>query len=123
MKIVCKSATQVPGRGIVAKGQHIDWPDGVPFPPQVAANFTLMGGEPLVQPETDGGEQLPLIPDAKEQERAEKLAKEALVANMAKLGKEKLQAALDNAGVPYGAKATNTELAKALLRAQGQDVD
>lgn len=39
MKILCKSATQVPGRGIVEKGQTIEWPNGQPFPPQVLGNF------------------------------------------------------------------------------------
>ena len=43
MKILCKSATQVPGFGIVSKGEHIEWPDGRPFPPQVLGNFVEVG--------------------------------------------------------------------------------
>jgi len=43
MKILCKSATQVPGHGIVTKGETVEWPDGLPFPPQVLGNFVKAG--------------------------------------------------------------------------------
>ena len=41
----------------------------------------------------------------------------------AALGKEKLTAALDACGSAYKAKDSCEELAKKLLRAQGQDID
>ena len=161
MKILCKSATQVPGHGIVTKGETVEWPDGLPFPPQVLGNFVkpetgaaLCNKEP--QPPTlppanetgdnpdgeagetrqptleeaaadkpaDGGSRQPTLEEAAaEQARAEKVAKDELVKRTAALGKQKLIAALDASGVPYASKATCEELAKALLRSQGQDID
>ena len=143
MKILCKSATQVFGYGIVSKGEHIDWPDGKPFPPQVLGNFVEVGtGAALAnkepQPPTpppanetgdkpDGeavGTRQPTLEEAAaEQARAEQLAKDELVKRTAELGKEKLTAALDACGAAYKAKDTCEELAKKLLRAQGQDID
>ena len=143
MKIFCKSATQVPGHGIVTKGETIEWPDGKPFPPQVIGNFveagtgaTLCNKEP--QPPTpppanetgdkpDGeavGTRQPTLEEAAaEQARAEKIAQDELLKMTAALGKEKLTAALDACGAAYKAKDTCEELAKKLLRAQGQDID
>ena len=155
MKIFCKSATQVPGHGIVTKGETIEWPDGKPFPPQVIGNFaeagtgaTLCNKEP--QPPTlppanetgdkptpptanetgdklDGeavGTRQPTLEEAAaEQARAEKIAQDELLKRTAALGKEKLTAALDACGAAYKAKDTCEELAKKLLRAQGQDID
>ena len=155
MKIFCKSATQVPGYGIVTKGETIEWPDGKPFPPQVIGNFveagtgaTLCNKEP--QPPTpppanetgdkptpppanetgdkpDGeavGTRQPTLEEAAaEQARAEKIAQDELLKRTAALGKEKLTAALDACGAAYKAKDTCEELAKKLLRAQGQDID
>ena len=143
MKIICKSATQVPGHGIVTKGETIEWPDGKPFPPQVIGNFveagtgsTLCNKEP--QPPTpppanetgdkpDGeavGTRQPTLEEAAaEQARAEKIAQDELLKRTAALGKEKLTAALDACGAAYKAKDTCEELAKKLLRAQGQDID
>ena len=43
MKILCKSATQVFGHGVVTKGETVDWPDGLPFPPQVLGNLVEAG--------------------------------------------------------------------------------
>ena len=143
MKILCKSATQVFGYGIVSKGEHIDWPDGKPFPPQVLGNFVEVGtGAALAnkepQPPTpppanetgdkpDGeavGTRQPTLEEAAaEQARAEQLAKDELVKRTAELGKEKLTAALDACGAAYKAKDTCEDLAKKLLRAQGQDID
>ncbi len=139
MKILCKSATQVPGRGIVEKGQTVDWPDGLPFPPHVLGNFVEAGtGDQLrniePKPANDTGDkptdgegattrQPTLEEAAAEQARAEKLAKDELVKRTAALGREKLTAALDHCGAAYKAKATCEELAKTLLRAQGQEVD
>ena len=61
MKILCKSATQVFGYGIVSKGEHIDWPDGKPFPPQVLGNFVEVGtGAALANKEP---QPLPPAPD------------------------------------------------------------
>jgi len=130
MKILCKSATQVPGRGIVEKGQIVDWPDYLPFPPQVLGNFVeadsgakLRNLEPKPANEADENRQPTLEEAAAEQARAEKLAKDELVKRTAALGREKLTAALDATGATYKAKDSCEELAKKLLRAQGQEVD
>ncbi len=138
MKILCKSATQVLGRGVVEKGQTIDWKDGVPFPPQVLGNFVeAETGFPLANVElpqdaegdkpkdAEGAKtrQPTLEEAAAEQARAEKIAKDELVKRTTALGREKLTAALDHCGAAYKAKATCEELAKTLLRAQGQEVD
>ena len=145
MKILCKSATQVFGYGIVSQGEHIEWPDGKPFPPQVIGNFVEVGsGAKLFNKEpqpasplpisdapnaeadkpADGGSRQPTLEEAAaEQARAEKVAKDELVKRTAALGKQKLIAALDASGVPYASKATCEELAKALLRSQGQEID
>lgn len=136
MKILCKSDTQVFGHGIVSKGETIDWPDGRPFPPQVLGNFKSVDGKPLVNPKPEGGkpgkgkgegkgETREPTPEeqAAEQKRAEKVALDELIKKTAALGKQKLYAALDASGVPYSANATCEELAKALLRSQGQEID
>ena len=151
MKILCKSATQVLGRGIVEKGQTIDWKDGVPFPPHVLGNFVeaetglplaniefpandAKGDKPDAGDKADAGDQTgdgegtttrqPTLEEAAaEQARAEKLAKDELVKRTAALGREKLTAALDACGATYKAKDSCEELAKKLLRAQGQEVD
>ena len=142
MKIICKAATQVSGYGIVSKGQHIEWPDGKPFPPQVLGNFVEVGtgaelankepqppppapDKPDAEADTQDGGERPPTPEeaAAEQARAEKLAKEELVKRTAALGREKLTAALDACGATYKAKDSCEELAKKLLRAQGQEVD
>ena len=142
MKIICKSDTQVFGYGIVSKGEAIDWPDGRPFPPQVLGNFKDAEGHALCnkepQPPADGeggegdkppadgegGERQPTPEEAAaEQKRAEKLAMDELVKKTAALGKQKLIAALDASGVTYKGNASCEELAKALLRSQGQEID
>ena len=129
MKILCRHDTQVPGRGIVSRGELIEWPDGGAFPPQVLGNFSAPDGSPLKEPQppeplADGGQREPTdLEKAAEQARAEKLAAEELLKRTAALGKQKLVAALDAAGATYPAKATNEELARTLLRAQGQTVD
>lgn len=157
MKILCKSTTQVLGRGIVEKGQTIDWKDGVPFPPQVLGNFVEAdSGDPISndpdvrkpltppptnetgdKPDGEAAETSQPAPDAEaagtrqptleeaaaEQARAEQIAKDELVKRTAALGKEKLTAALDACGAAYKAKDSCEELAKKLLRAQGQDID
>ena len=146
MKILCKSATQVPGRGIVEKGQTIEWPNGQPFPPQVLGNFVEAESElrlaNVEQPKPgkgkgeqpsegeppkpgEGDETRPPTPEeaAAEQARAEQVAKDELVKRTAALGKEKLTAALDACGAAYKAKDSCETLAKILLRAQGQDID
>ena len=145
MKIICKSDTQVLGYGIVSKGETIEWPDGRPFPPHVLGNFKTAEGEALCNPspakagdkpadgddkpadgdgEPGNGEprQPTLEEVAAEQKRAEKIALEELVKKTAALGKQKLTAALDASGVPYKGNASCAELAKALLRSQGQEV-
>lgn len=143
MKIICKSDTQVFGFGIVSKGETIDWPDDMPFPPQVLGNFKSADGKVLAnaqpkppdtagakagdkpqQPEGNGEAREPTPEEkAAEQERAEKTALDELVKRTAALGKQKLIAALDASGVTYSSKATCEELAKALLRSQGQEID
>ena len=148
MKIICKSDTQVFGHGIVCKGETIDWPDGQPFPPQVLGNFKDAEGHALCnkepQPPADGeggkppadgeggkppadgegGERQPTPEEAAaEQKRAEKLAMDELVKKTAALGKQKLIAALDASGVVYKGNASCEELAKTLLRSQGQEID
>ena len=149
MKILCKSATQVPGRGIVDKGQTIEWPNGTPFPPHMLGNFVEAetelpianaelpkeetGDKPTPPPANETGDkpdgeavgtrQPTLEEAAAEQARAEKLAKDELVKRTAALGREKLTAALDATGATYKAKDSCEELAKKLLRAQGQEVD
>ena len=146
MKILCKSATQVPGFGIVSKGEHIEWPDGRPFPPQVLGNFVEVGTDATLcnkepQPPTpppandtgkgeppkpgEGVETRPPTPEeaAAEQSRAEQVAKDELVKRTAALGRDKLTAALDACGASYKAKDSCEALAKTLLRAQGQEID
>lgn len=139
MKILCKSSTQVPGTGIVIKGQRVLWHDGVPFPPQVLANFVdAETGEKLSNPEPEGreGEDSGADGDgaagvgeptaeqiAEERARAEKTAREELIRRTAELGRAKLESALEAAGVPHKAKMTCEELAKLLLRHNGEDVD
>ena len=145
MKIICKSDTQVFGYGIVTKGETIDWPDGQPFPPQVLGNFKDADGAPLrnmkqeppkdpqpndpnardaLPPDGEGGERQPTPEEAEaEQKRAEKVAMDELVKKTAALGKQKLIAALDASGVTYKGNASCEELAKALLRSQGQEID
>ena len=139
MKILCKSSTQVPGTGIVIKGQRVLWHDGVPFPPQVLANFVdAETGEKLSNPQPEGreGEDSGADGDgaagvgeptaeqiAEERARAEKTAREELIRRTAELGRAKLEGALEAAGVPHKAKMTCEELAKLLLRHNGEDVD
>ena len=143
MKILCKSATQVPGHVIVTKGETVEWPDGLPFPPQVLGNFVkpetgaaLCNKEPQPptlppanetgdNPDGEAGEtsQPTLEEAAAEQARAEQVANDELVKRTAALGKEKLTAALDACGAAYKAKDSCEELAKKLLRAQGQEID
>ena len=140
MKIICKSDTQVAGFGIVSKGETIEWPDGQTFPPHVLGNFKTPDGAPLCnkepKPPAEGGtgdnppadgegtERQPTQEEiADEQARAEKLAKEELLKRTAALGKQKLIAALNASGVAYKGNATCEELAKTLLRSQGQDID
>ena len=139
MKILCKSSTQVPGTGIVIKGQRVLWHDGVPFPPQVLANFVdAETGEKLSNPDPDGREGEDSGEDgdgaagggeptaeqiAEERARAEKTAREELIRRTAELGRAKLESALEAAGVPHKAKMTCEELAKLLLRHNGEDVD
>ena len=146
MKILCKSDTQVFGHGIVSKGEKIDWPDGQDFPPQVLGNFVEAasgmrlanvlppppekpnaGDNPPENPPPPangaGGERPPTPEElAAEQKRAEKAAMEELVKKTAALGKQKLTAALDASGVSYKGNASCEELAKALLRSQGQEI-
>ena len=139
MKILCKSSTQVPGTGIVIKGQRVLWHDGVPFPPQVLANFVdAETGEKLSNPDPEGREGEDSGEDgdgaagvgeptaeqiAEERARAEKTAREELIRRTAELGRAKLESALEAAGVPHKAKMTCEELAKLLLRHNGEDVD
>lgn len=139
MKILCKSSTQVPGTGIVIKGQRVLWHDGVQFPPQVLANFVdAETGEKLSNPQPEGREGEDSGEDgdgaagvgeptaeqiAEERARAEKTAREELIRRTAELGRAKLESALEAAGVPHKAKMTCEELAKLLLRHNGEDVD
>ena len=72
----------------------------------------------------EGGERQPTAEEAAaEQKRAEKLATEELIKKTAALGKQKLIAALDASGVTYKGNASCEELAKTLLRSQGQEID
>ena len=135
MNILCKSATQVPGIGVVSKGQRILWHDGEEFPPQVLCNFVeAETGAELVNAgrsgtedgTTDDGttEDAPTPEQvAAEKARAEKVAREELLKRTAELGREKLESALDAAGVPHKAKMPCMDLAKLLLRNNGEDVD
>lgn len=130
MNILCKSATQVHGIGVVSKGQRILWHDGVEFPPQVLCNFVdAETGEKLANPgragNEDGKEEDGPTPEqlAAEKARAEKIAREELLKRTAELGREKLESALDAAGVPHKAKMPCMDLAKLLLRNNGEDVD
>lgn len=130
MNILCKSATQVPGIGVVSKGQRILWHDGVEFPPQVLCNFVdAETGAKLANPDRtgmeDGRTEDGPTPEqvAAEQARAEKIAREELLKRTAELGREKLESALDAAGVPHKARMPCMDLAKLLLRNNGEDVD
>ena len=117
MKIVCKPAPQVPGFGIVRRNIAIEWPDGTPMPPQVVGNFTDEHGNPLSQPEArkDG---------AKEQKDADpKADAQLLVKRTAAIGRAKLAAKLDSLHVAYDEKMSATELAKILLRHNGEKID
>lgn len=115
MKIICKSATQVPGFGIVRKGRVIDWPDGVEFPPQVAGNFLNAADRTPLAAGTESCRK-PLDESAKEQAAA-------LVRRTANLGRAKLAAQLDGLNVAYDEKMSATQLAKILLRHNGETVE
>lgn len=127
MKIVCKSATQVPGFGIVRRGAKIEWEDGVPFPPQVLANFvddsrrSLSNkkdapdggtGEPG---EMGGGGELPGLGT-----RDEKAERAELVKRTAEIGRDKLVAMLDAAGIPHAANIGAEAAAEKILRSKGE---
>lgn len=124
MKITARSATQVPGYGVVQRGRTIDWPDGVPFPPQVLGNFTnAADGTPLENPaaaapgKTADGSAVP------PQSPADKADAALLVKRTAAIGRVKLAAKLDSLHVPYDEKMTATDLAKILLRHNGEKID
>lgn len=112
MKIICKMATQVPGFGIVKKGQPIEWPDGAKMPPQVVANFKNADGSAIV----DDGKGAESVADAKADA-------DALVKRTANIGKTKLMAMLEEAHVAFSDKATATELARSWLRHKGEIAD
>ena len=80
-------------------------------------------GDKPADGEGEGARQPTLEEAAAEQKRAEKIALEELVKKTAALGKQKLIAALDAAGVTYKGNASCEELAKTLLRSQGQEID
>lgn len=115
MKIICKSATQVPGFGIVRKGRVIEWPDGEDFPPQVAGNFLNAADR---KPLADGAKS-----SKKPREESGNDDVAALVRRTANLGRAKLAAQLDGLNVAYDEKMSATELAKILLRHNGEKVD
>lgn len=112
MRIVCRMATQVPGHGIVKKGQSIEWADGAAMPPQVSANFRRADGLPF--PKESAAAAKPA--DAKEDAAA-------LVKRTANIGRAKLAAMLDREHVAFDDKASATELAKTLLRSRGEKID
>lgn len=136
MKIVCKSATQVPGHGIVTRGMHIDWPDDQEFPPQVFGNFVMADtGAKLVQPQKRmemseeekrkaeeearrkaAAEQAAAEQAEKEKAEAKVKADQELIKKTAQIGKEKLEAKLEAEGVPHDANLKATQLATLLLR-------
>ena len=97
-------------------------PDAGDKPPETPPPANGEGGEP---PATGEGGERPPTPEeaAAEQKRAEKAAMEELVKKTAALGKQKLTAALDASGVAYKGNASCEELAKTLLRSQGQEID
>lgn len=111
MRIVCRMATQVPGFGIVKKGQPIEWPDGERMPPQVVANFKGADGEPLA----DKGDGEDAKPAANPPADAE-----AIVRKTAAIGKAKLMAMLEGAHVAFSDKASATDLARTWLRHRGE---
>ncbi len=113
MKIICRMATQVPGHGIVKKGQSIDWADGAAMPPQVSANFRRADGLPF---QKGVASETAKTADAKEDAAA-------LVKRTANLGRAKLAAMLDKEHVAFDDKASATDLAKALLRSRGEKID
>lgn len=118
MKITARSATQVPGFGIVRRGHAIDWPDGKPFPPQVEGNFNDPDGKPLdARKEKDA--KTPQPPE-KEDPKADQ---QLLVKRTAAIGRAKLAAKLDALHVAYDEKMSATELAKILLRHNGEKID
>ena len=122
MKITARSATQVPGFGIVRRGHAIEWPDDMPFPPQVEGNFNDPDGKPLDslpprKPATDGAQD-----KGEEKDEAKKDAK-LLVKRTAAIGRAKLAAKLDALHVAYDEKMSATELAKTLLRQNGEKID
>lgn len=115
MEIICRSATQVPGFGIVRKGRVIEWPDGMEFPPQVAGNFlNAADGTPLAAGAESGRK--PRAESGREDAAA-------LVRRTANVGRVKLAAQLDGMNVAYDEKMSATELAKILLRHNGETVE
>ena len=114
MRIICRMATQVPGHGIVKKGQSIEWADGAAMPPQVSANFRRADGLPF--PKESAAPAAAKPADAKEDAAA-------LVKRTANIGRAKLAAMLDRERVAFDGKASATELAKTLLRSRGEKID
>ena len=137
MRILCKSASQVPGHGVVRRGEHIDWPDGEEFPPQVLGNFVdAATGARLGQPsgaradeerrKADEEARRNAAEDAEKKRQAEKAAakraeeeRKALIEKAAKVGRAKLEAKLEAENVPHDANLTAEQLATLLLRHQG----
>ena len=137
MRILCKSSSQVPGHGVVCRGEHIDWPDGEDFPPQVLGNFVnAENGAALIQPSKLKADEESCKAkeeaERKAREEAERKAREekeaaekaeaerkALIEKTAKVGKAKLEAKLEAENVPHDANLTAEQLATLLLRHQG----
>lgn len=119
MKIICRSATQVSGYGIIRKGQTLTWPDGKEFPPQVLANFIAENGLPLKNWKSGGVK----AKETKEKSAAadDTAAQEAeLIRRTAAIGKTKLEAKLETLHLSYSEKATAADLARLLLRHTGE---
>jgi hypothetical protein len=117
MKIICRSATQVSGYGIIRKGQSLTWPEGKEYPPQVIANFVTERGMPLKNGKSGAAKEAKAAVSAAEDTAAQEAD---LIKRTAAIGKAKLEAKLETLHLSYSDKATTTDLARILLRHTGE---
>ena len=120
MKIICKSSSQVAGFGIVQKGREIEWPDGINFPPQVIGNFVSAADGTCLKNDDDPSQQ---TKPGRRKAATLNADKEMIINNTAAIGCVKLAAKLDSLHETYDEKMNATELAKILLRHNGEKID
>ncbi len=116
MKLTALRTVQVPGRGVVSRGETIVWEGAIPA--HFIGNFKKEDGTRLTEADP---------PEAREATKPDEATDgedvAALIEKTARLGVKKLCALLDSHNALYDAKASAAELAKTYLRATGVKVD